>query len=171
MGIMRFVYLFECEGGKYYLSITSSCVTGTCDYVFTSSQWLEIHRPLRLIGVCAYDADYLRHCTVYAMKKYGLDNVRGNGSWSRPELPAASIKVLKAEMKTVEKWFFPTNPLISVSVPLERIRDEMEVILSAVEQSAEVLRRRQQRFAKFKTADGMAPGAPVSARSYVETTL
>ena len=96
-----FIYLIECENGKYYVGKTTDCEHRFRQHCNNKgSVWTRLHKPLRIVEVFesndGFDEDKY---TKKFMNKYGIENVRG-GSYTRIILSKNIKAVLKKEFMT-----------------------------------------------------------------------
>ena len=96
-----FIYLIECENGKYYVGKTTDCEHRFKQHCNNKgSIWTRLHKPLRIIDVFetedGFDEDKY---TKKFMNKYGIDNVRG-GSYTNIVLSKSIKSLLRKELMT-----------------------------------------------------------------------
>ncbi len=96
-----FIYLIECDNGKYYVGKTNNCKSRYkqhCNH--KGSIWTRRYKPLRLleVNVSSDGFDEDKYTKIY-MNKYGIDNVRG-GSYTQLYLPDHVKQLLQKEIMT-----------------------------------------------------------------------
>lgn len=73
------IYLIECEHGKYYIGKTKYIEKRILQH-FTNkgAEWTKRYKPIKILNTYdEYNAFAEENYTILAMKKYGIDNVRG----------------------------------------------------------------------------------------------
>jgi len=98
-----FIYLIECENGKYYVGKTTDCEHRFRQHCNNKgSIWTRRHKPIKIVDVFetndGFDEDKY---TKKFMNKYGIDNVRG-GSYTNITLTKCVKKMLEKEFMTAK---------------------------------------------------------------------
>lgn len=96
-----FIYVLECEHGKYYVGKTNNCTKRFAQHVRSQGAvWTRMHPPKRIVEVKeAFDGYEEDKITKMYMAKYGIDNVRG-GSYTQPDLDDSTKQFITKEVIT-----------------------------------------------------------------------
>lgn len=94
-----FIYILECEHGKYYVGKTTNPDVRMENHMSgNGSEWTKIYKPIKLVELIPncdpFDED--KFVKKY-MAKYGIENIRG-GSYSRIKLTDQEVQSLKNEI-------------------------------------------------------------------------
>lgn len=87
--LVSWLYVIECEGGKYYVGITGNPRKRLgAHFGGTGAVWTTIHRPLRVLWcyLSFTPSQDERKETLEMMYLFGQDHVRG-GKWTRRDFP------------------------------------------------------------------------------------
>jgi predicted GIY-YIG superfamily endonuclease len=92
-----FIYVLECVQGKYYVGKTTDPASRFMEHLFgDGSSWTSKYPPVKVITLLKSNGspDDETNVTYEAMKKYGIENVRG-GPFVKMDLPSSEAEVIQ----------------------------------------------------------------------------
>lgn len=97
-----FIYILECENGKYYIGRTKNPNFRLEDHFRGGgSVWTHKYKPISFHLISNRDVfDEDKYVKMY-MEKYGIDNVRG-GAYSQVELSEDVKKIIESEIRNAQ---------------------------------------------------------------------
>ncbi|UEM40618.1 GIY-YIG nuclease family protein [Pectobacterium aquaticum] len=106
-----FIYVWELDGGNYYIGITSNLENRTLDHIGKrGSDWTKKYKPIRLVEKTIFSSDDINYVyrienikTIEYMNRYGIEKVRG-GRFNSTEILSKSII-----SKYLKKYHIPSS--------------------------------------------------------------